>query len=262
MWVFHDADTRIVLLGSMHQLPPGLDWTGGRLAREIELAEELWLELAPEEGRAAANLYASLSRDEPVQPLATRLTEAQLTALRTQLAANSIAERDAATLESWALALMLGNANSHAEGMTPAAGVERILSDRFGESDKPIRGFETARQQLTMFDDLPAPAQDRMLGAVIDAQTEAPERTAQLLAAWAAGDVDALAVEAAEALADTPELIEPVLHRRNRAWAERLANRLDQPGSVLVAVGAGHLVGEGSVIALLRARGIRPIRLQ
>jgi uncharacterized protein len=56
--------------------------------------------------------------------------------------------------------------------------------------------------------------------------------------------------------------MELLLTNRNRAWAEWIAARLDKPGVVFMAVGAGHLAGEQSVQAQLAARGIASSRVQ
>jgi len=42
---------------------------------------------------------------------------------------------------------------------------------------------------------------------------------------------------------------------RNERWIPQIIALLDEPGTVLVAVGAGHLAGEDSVIKMLRAEG-------
>ena len=63
----------------------------------------------------------------------------------------------------------------------------------------------------------------------------------------------ALAPQWAEA---GPAVHEAVILRRNRAWADEIATRLDGSGRVFIAVGAAHLVGDGNVVDLLRARGI------
>ena len=46
----------------------------------------------------------------------------------------------------------------------------------------------------------------------------------------------------------SPELKDALLARRNANWARWVKGRLDQPGTVLVAVGAGHLAGDQSVV--------------
>ena len=50
--------------------------------------------------------------------------------------------------------------------------------------------------------------------------------------------------------------------RRNANWAEWLAKRLEEPGTVMVAVGAGHLAGKGSVQELLKAKGLKTTSVQ
>jgi uncharacterized protein len=261
MWVVHDADTRLVFVGSIHQLPPALDWTGGRLATELSLADELILELAPDQSDGAAALYARMSGDERVGTVSLRFRD-RAGALLDLVDDMGIDEPTADRTESWGLALAAGNALSRRQGMASDAGVEAELTRRFRQANRPISGLETAQQQLAMFDELSPADQDRLVIAALDGADQAPARTRQLLAAWAAGDVEALAIVADEAMADTPMLVEPVVRARNRAWAEQLTRRLQRPGDVMIAVGLGHLVGEGSLLDELRARGHRSMRLQ
>ena len=48
---------------------------------------------------------------------------------------------------------------------------------------------------------------------------------------------------------------------RNARWADWIRARLRTPGTVFVAVGAGHLAGKDSVLAQLGERGIYSTRL-
>ena len=147
-------------------------------------------------------------------------------------------------------------------GLTASNGVETRLIAAFAINNRRIRGFETAEHQLGMFDTLPDTAQNAMVTSAIARSGDARTRTRRLLTAWARGDTAALATATDEAMADTPALIEPVIHARNRAWADALARRMERPGDVLVAVGAGHLVGEASLIEELQTRGFVARRLQ
>ena len=49
---------------------------------------------------------------------------------------------------------------------------------------------------------------------------------------------------------------EALVARRNTRWADWVEARMAQPGTVFVAVGAGHLAGKGSVQALLGEKGL------
>jgi uncharacterized protein len=94
------------------------------------------------------------------------------------------------------------------------------------------------------------------------AEERADVRLRATVDAWARGDLDALAALIARDAGDAPGAHQLLLVKRNRKWADWVALRLERPGTVLVAVGAGHLAGPDSLIALLGARGIRVERLQ
>ena len=61
---------------------------------------------------------------------------------------------------------------------------------------------------------------------------------------------------------DDPAIAERLLYQRNRDWAKWVVKRLDQPGTVFVAVGAGHLAGERSVQDYLAQAGTKVVRVQ
>jgi hypothetical protein len=261
MWVIHDEDTRIVLLGGVHQLPDNLEWTGGRLATELELANELILEMSPQQSAQARLLFARMASDEPVASIDARFG-AQADAVRRLAARSGINRAQADNTESWALALAIGNSLTDGHGLSAENGVETVLTAAFAGHDKPVSGLETAAVQLAMFDDLPPAEQDRMVQTTLSGASASVERTRRLLRAWANGDLGVLSAVADEAMAPTPYLVEPVIHARNRAWASQLVRRMERRGDVMVAVGVGHLVGEGSLLDELRARDLRPMRLQ
>jgi uncharacterized protein YbaP (TraB family) len=83
-----------------------------------------------------------------------------------------------------------------------------------------------------------------------------------MLTAWETGDVDGIARSFDDETQMSAELREALMKQRNARWSEWLKARLDKPGTVFVAVGAGHLAGSDSVIRLLAARGLKVTRLQ
>jgi uncharacterized protein len=83
----------------------------------------------------------------------------------------------------------------------------------------------------------------------------------RMVAEWAEGDADELAVIMNEGMTD-PAVAEALLYSRNANWAEWIDTRLDQPGTVFIAVGAGHLAGAKSVQDYLAAKGITTMRVK
>ena len=82
-----------------------------------------------------------------------------------------------------------------------------------------------------------------------------------MVADWARGDPDALARLMNDDLKASPEVAQVLLYRRNARWADWIKARMARPGTVFVAVGAGHLSGKGSVIDDLAAKGVRVERV-
>ena len=56
VWVVRDADSELVLFGSVHVLPPGLDWRPPALERAVSSADEVWFELPIDPATEAKHL--------------------------------------------------------------------------------------------------------------------------------------------------------------------------------------------------------------
>ena len=85
---------------------------------------------------------------------------------------------------------------------------------------------------------------------------------AGMLDAWARGDINGIARTFDHDLAASPELQDALIRRRNANWSKWIERRMAQPGSVMVAVGAGHLAGKQSVVEMLRQQGFRVRQVQ
>jgi uncharacterized protein YbaP (TraB family) len=83
-----------------------------------------------------------------------------------------------------------------------------------------------------------------------------------MLRAWLTGDVEAIAATFNRDLQNSPALKAALLTRRNWNWSQWIERRLASPGTVMVAVGAGHLAGDVSVQRYLESRGYRVRRVQ
>ena len=71
-----------------------------------------------------------------------------------------------------------------------------------------------------------------------------------------------LAKELNDGVARSPESMRVLLIDRNKRWADWIAARMAQPGTVFIAVGAGHLAGKNSVQRELASRGVKTQRVK
>ena len=261
MWEVRSPSARLIILGTMHELPPTLAWYPGRVERALRGADELWLEVTPADLEGAPALVATSAVNEPVAPLNARLPAPLQARARALAAEAGIDARSLERLESWAVAIAVSNASGRDAGLSRDNGVEARLTRAAEQLRKPVRGLETAAHQLAAFDDLPPATQDRLLATTVRQAPTAAARSRELAAAWSAGDAAKLAKLAEQALAETPELIAPLVDARNALWTERLDARLRGRGTIFVAVGSGHLVGRGNVLERLAARGFDVARV-
>ncbi|NJC32845.1 hypothetical protein GGR88_000319 [Sphingomonas jejuensis] len=261
LWQVADADTRIYLFGTVHLLPEDVTWRTPAFDRAFAEADTLVLEVdMPTDPQAQASRYAALATSPGLPPLIERVPPADRPALARMIAESRIPEASLNALETWAAALALGTTLYRESGLTPAAGVEQVLKGAAG--GKRIVGLETLEQQLGFFDTLPESAQRDLLRGLLQEAEGADGAFDAMIAAWTAGDLRRLAETYQDAEGLSPEVADALLARRNAAWTEWVKQRLDTPGTVMVAVGAGHLAGDGSVIQRLEQQGLRVRRVQ
>jgi len=144
-----------------------------------------------------------------------------------------------------------------------AATVDGQLAARSQALGLPVTPLETIDEQLDLFDRLgPAPAQ-AFLTEALDDLDAGHAQLARLLDAYASGDEARIAAVVEEEFKSPAvrALADPLLYHRNHIMAARVEPWL-RKGGAFVAVGAAHLVGPRSVIALLRARGFKITRMR
>ncbi|NIJ07145.1 hypothetical protein FHS31_000727 [Sphingomonas vulcanisoli] len=264
LWKIADADTTIYLFGTIHVLPKGLQWRDAAIDKALADSQSLTLEtvLDDDPGRVARAL-TTMGVAKRLPPLADRVPEAKKQALAALVAQSGFPIETLDRMKSWAAAIVLTGASFSQIGLEPGGeGVEPQLSKLFRAAGKPIEGFETPEQQLGFFDALSETAQRAFLVSALDDPKKARADFDQMLRSWAKGDVAAIARAFAEEPEFTPQLRELLVKRRDKAWADALAKRMEKPGTMFVAVGAGHLAGPDSVQRMLAERKIVAVRVQ
>lgn len=140
------------------------------------------------------------------------------------------------------------------------------------EAGKAAEGLETPEEQVAAFDVLSRDEQVHMLRSTLDLidryKKQGRDPVEELLVPYAGGDE--LRLSAAIMNSYDPKdpidakMIKRLFEDRNKRFADRIHLRLqaEEGKSVLIAIGAGHLVGPGSVIDLLEKKGLRVQRVR
>ena len=261
LWMVKDADTTIYLFGTIHALRPGMSWFGGQVAQAFGESGTLVTEIADVGSLDTAQTLLSSAMLPEGQSLRAKLSEADRAAYDAALTKASIPAVALDKFKPWYAAVVLSSLPLLKSGFKLEEGVEIQLAAKAKAAGKGQEALETAAYQLGLFDSLPEAGQLAYLRQVVENLDQVTAQIDTLIGEWGEGDADGLAkaMNAEEADAGLTELL---LTRRNKAWADWIKTRLDKPGTVFLAVGAGHLAGPDSVQEQLSARAVPVTRLQ
>ena len=265
MWVVRDADTTIYLFGTFHALSGQQDWFNDEVRTAFDRSQELVLEAIipedPQQAQAAMGpVIARLAIDPQGRAITSRLTPPQVATLRAQVGP-AVDIFDQAKFEPWFVSLALAQGAAQRLGLTGEHGPERVLTQAAGRRTMPITALETVEFQLGIFDQVPDADQMEGLTELLANPNRMSETLQPMLAAWSSGNVDALADILNESVRDDPQAYRLLFTDRNATWARWIRDRLARPGTVFMAVGAGHLGGPGSVQEQLRGMNIQSARV-
>lgn len=262
LWKVADEDTTIYLFGTVHILPKGINWAGPAITGALAESDQLITEIPTGAEAEAAMQQMALAKGMLPQgsTLRAMLTDEQKAKYEAALGTLGVPPAAFDPFKPWMAGLTLTVLPLMQQGYSPDAGVETELGKLAGP-DKPRGALETVEFQLGIFDGMAQDAQIEFLLSAADTVDEVKPMLDAMVAEWAEGDADGLAEIMNRELGD-PAVAEALLYSRNGNWAEWIDTRLDTPGTVFVAVGAGHLAGQRSVQDLLAQRGITTARVQ
>lgn len=260
LWVVKDRDTTIYLFGTVHVLRQGTVWFDDDIKAAFDTSDELVIEMVEPEPAEMGKIIGEIAVDPDGPPLSQKLSEETRTQYQAAMTANGIPWQAFEPLEPWLAGITLSVAPLAKMGYSAEAGAEKVLTGAAKAANKPVSGLETVHEQLGFFDTLPEKDQIAFLTSTVDSLPKMESEFAKLIDSWAIGEPDALAKQMNESLETTPELAEVLLYKRNANWAQWIKARMAKPGTVFVAVGAGHLAGEKSVQDALKALKIKAKR--
>jgi uncharacterized protein YbaP (TraB family) len=198
---------------------------------------------------------------DPAHPLSSKLTPDQLTKLNKAAAGLPGGEAVLESMKPWLAGMMLSLAPVLQAGYDPNSGVELVLKPEFTQANKPVKGFETAEQQIHYFADMPEKAQLDFIASELDSADTAVEKFKELVAAWYDGDVAKLdELNNADFRDKYPDLFQLLVVKRNQNFTTQIEEMLKGDGVSFVAIGAGHLVGKDGVPAMLEKQGYKVVR--
>lgn len=260
LWRIATPKGQIHLFGSFHLLPPDVAWRTPAVARAMEQARVVVFETDITEGKRAEAVqpllarYGLLRNDETLDKILPPKLHAELekTAEGFKLPMASLN-----TMRPWLVSVLLGVQFIISQGYDPTKGVDQQIHAFATGKNKVIGALESLEEQVQVFSQIPREQEVELLGVTLRQIREMPGLLNDTLAAYRKGDVAALERMLNLGLNEVPALRQRLLKERHDNWLPQIEELMARGGNVFIVVGAAHLAGPDSLIAMLRAKGIK-----
>jgi len=155
----------------------------------------------------------------------------------------------------WFMAVTLTALELQRLGFSPEYGIDVHFYGRAGSDQKEIGYLEPVDFQLDLLGKMNEPDQKAFLGQTLKDLDVAAQMADDMLKNWEIGDVDNLYAILFKSFEGYPQIENRLLGQRNIDWVNKIEEMMVEDKNIFIIVGAGHLIGPGSVVALLKENG-------
>jgi hypothetical protein len=262
LWEVRDKDSAIWLFGSFHVLPESIEWRTELFDQTLSQADKVVFEADVRPAAISAIGAEAFTRGIYTDgSLLTDLLDDETEDRLREIAASlNLPVGSLLAMKPWFAALTISTGATAAVGYT-AEGVEYILQPELAAERQLY--LESGAEQLDVLAAAPDSEQLALFEATLSEIDSMAKVLDKMTSNWVEGTPEKLAdLFITETGAYSEAFLERLIYARNRNWMPTLENLLAENSQSLVVVGAGHLIGDGSVIDLLEENGYEIKRIQ
>ena len=263
LWKLSGDGTTLYIFGSVHVLKPGTSWLEDDLRQKISSATAIYLEVSPAEQQQLFLVglilkYGILPKGDSLKKHLPAAVYAEVSAA---FRAHGMAEKIFQSFKPWTAELAYSALKFVDAGYKQETGVEATVTALARAKGIRTEGLETAEFQISLFASFTDEQAAEMLKEDMTEANQTEVVMDRLTSSWSSGDVADLGAYFAELTKDDPQLRKKIVTDRNAAWVPKIQAIMGKPGTYLVVVGTGHLVGPESLIAMLQKSGLQVERV-
>lgn len=260
IWKVDGPKGDVYLFGSVHLLPKGVNWHTPALDAALKSAQVVAFEIDLDTAKdpvATGELVKRLGMLPPDVTLRKLLSPERRAKFERVAKSVGLPPMMLDPMRPWLAAITIGVQWIVSKGYDPNSGVDQHIWTWAKENGKERIALETIEEQLNVFAGLTREQEIDYLVVSIDQIDEAPEDLDKMIVAWRKGDLKTLDKVLNEGMKDVPVLNQRLLADRHAKWLPQIEKMLADGRTHVVVVGTAHLVGKGSVVDLLRAKGVK-----
>jgi uncharacterized protein YbaP (TraB family) len=258
LWKVSSPTGTVYLFGSIHLATEEMYPLPEKVETAFDGAGQLVVEVnaGPEQQAELGQMMMSKGSYPPEESLTDHISDETHAQLTRYLEGAGLPAAPFNRFEPWLIALTVSVLELQKLGLDPTLGIDQHFIAKAKDS-KPILELETAEEQLSLFDGLPAELQQLMLKKTLLEIDRMAEDMEEMIGAWTRGDTAAMEALMYKSMKEAPELapfFKKLFTDRNLTMADKIAAFLDTDSTYFVLVGAGHLVGDDGIVALLKGK--------
>ena len=257
LWHVKGSQGEVYLLGSIHILPPGVQWRSPAIQAATARSDVFVFEV-PTDAKSVKRLQDLVAANGMLPKGAS---------LRAGLHSEARADFDAAVAASglradiidqerpWLAGLQMMFTQIAKKGFDRDNGVDTRLLAYARNNGRQTRYLETIDQQFALLaPDDPVLELEEFESGLKDLRDVSAD-VQPMVDAWGVGDQKTLDVLVNGDLKEFPAARKALLEDRNTRWVPQIEAMLKEKHVFFITVGAGHLIGPQGVPALLRQAG-------
>jgi len=258
IWVVKDFDSTLYLFGTVHLLSPDIDWMREDMSTIFREAGTVFFEVdTGTNGQIDASILTqSLGFYKDGRRLQDRLDSYQLKLLEAAAHNSGIPIETLDNMKPWLASEFLTVAAGVNEGLSPELSADNALKTRAEQQQKNILYFESIEDQLRRTAKQPETVQMMMLSDTLEGYNGLGGDLTDVAQSWAIGRTDYLTDEVIHAVRDrSPDIYKSIYVDVNKDWGKTLTRFMEGSETGFAAIGVGHLLGDDSLIEVLREQG-------
>lgn len=268
VWRITNAKAPVFLVGSIHSLGPEDYPLPAAYEVALNASDRLVFEYNPTQNEEFQKKFAAAGKYPPGQDISSRIHPKTLVWLRnnTRYLDTEYDERGrprrstvkgfdtALQYRPWWIADHFFDIRSYSD-VAAENGIDAWFEQRGRKTGKELGGLETVDEHIAVLGNLSDRDGEILLLDTLVYMDTAANEFHRIKSAWRRGDTDKLWMLDSRLRREAPWIAARLIDNRNAAWVPRIEREIKSGKATSIIVGALHLAGPNSVVALLQKRG-------
>ncbi|MFH0924287.1 MAG: TraB/GumN family protein [bacterium] len=257
LWSLKSKNNTIYFLGSIHYLKKDVYPLSKTIEDTYNDSKKVVFELDIDDMETPQTVekILKLGLYPAGQDLKKNISQKTYSLLEKKLSASNIPIIGFTQFKPWFCVFTIAGIELQRLNFDPKYGIDQHFFYKAKNDGKGLIFLESIGEQIDFFNKMTNQQQEDCLKQTLQEFDIAEKLCSEMVTAWKTGDSDKLASIVQESFKDLPDIYEVLFTKRNKKWILKIEELMKQSENVMVIVGSGHLIGKGSVIALLKEKG-------